>query len=65
MSGLLPDIDINLKFCTLYDIEGYQIERALREAGIPGLGLETDYTDEDAGQLRTRVGAFLEMLDSD
>lgn len=55
-------IDINLKFCTLYDIEGYLVENALKEAGIPVLGLETDYTDEDAGQLRTRVGAFLEIL---
>lgn len=55
-------IDINLKFCTLYDIEGYLVENALKEAGIPVLGLETDYNDEDAGQLRTRVGAFLEIL---
>jgi benzoyl-CoA reductase/2-hydroxyglutaryl-CoA dehydratase subunit BcrC/BadD/HgdB len=55
-------IDVSLKFCTLYDIEGFQVEKALKEAGIPCLGLETDYTDEDAGQLRTRVGAFLEML---
>lgn len=57
-------IDINLKFCTLYDIEGYTVEKKLKEEGIPVLGLETDYTDEDAGQLRTRVGAFLEMMDS-
>ena len=26
------------------------------------LALETDYTDNDAEQLRTRVGAFVEML---
>ena len=38
------------------------MERALREKGIPVLGLETDYTDTDAGQLRTRIGAFLELL---
>jgi benzoyl-CoA reductase/2-hydroxyglutaryl-CoA dehydratase subunit BcrC/BadD/HgdB len=56
-------IDIGLKFCTLYDIEGYHVEKALKNAGIPCLGLETDYTDEDAGQLRTRIGAFLEMLE--
>jgi benzoyl-CoA reductase/2-hydroxyglutaryl-CoA dehydratase subunit BcrC/BadD/HgdB len=55
-------IDIDLKFCTLYDIEGFHVEKALKSAGIPCLGLETDYTDEDAGQLRTRIGAFLEML---
>ncbi|NTU88581.1 MAG: 2-hydroxyacyl-CoA dehydratase [Actinobacteria bacterium] len=55
-------IDVNLKFCSLYDVEGYTVERALKEAGIPVLGLETDYTDEDAGQLKTRIGAFIEML---
>jgi len=55
-------IDANLKFCTLYDTEGRDLERALKEAGIPVLGLETDYVDTDAEQLRTRIGAFLEML---
>jgi len=55
-------IDVNLKFCTLYDTEGRDVERKLKAAGIPVLGLETDYTDTDAEQLRTRVGAFIEML---
>ena len=55
-------LDVNLKFCTLYDTEGRDVERALKEAGIPVLGLETDYVDTDAEQLRTRIGAFLEML---
>ncbi|MDR2700361.1 MAG: 2-hydroxyacyl-CoA dehydratase family protein [Nitrososphaerota archaeon] len=55
-------IDANLKFCTLYDIEGYTVERALKEAGVAVLGLETDYSDGDFAQLRTRVEAFLEIL---
>ncbi|MBC3796368.1 double-cubane-cluster-containing anaerobic reductase [Acetobacterium tundrae] len=55
-------IDVNLKFCELYDTEGYKVERALKEAGIPILGIETDYTDSDAQQLSTRIGAFVEML---
>ena len=57
-------IDVNLKFCNLYDTEGYFVERALKEAGIPVLGIETDYTDSDAQQLRTRVSAFIEMLNA-
>lgn len=57
-------IDVNLKFCSLYDTEGFKVERALKEAGIPVLGIETDYTDTDASQLRTRIGAFIEMLDN-
>lgn len=55
-------IDVNLKFCCLYDTEGYTVEKALKEAGIPVLGIETDYTDSDAEQLKTRIGAFIEML---
>ena len=37
-------------------------DRALKEAGIPVLGIETDYDDGDSEQLRTRIGAFVEML---
>ena len=55
-------IDVNLKFCCLYDTEGYTVEKAMKDAGIPVLGIETDYTDEDAEQLRTRIEAFVEML---
>ncbi|MBU5489582.1 double-cubane-cluster-containing anaerobic reductase [Butyricicoccus intestinisimiae] len=55
-------IDVNLKFCCLYDTEGYTVEAALKEAGIPVLGIETDYDDADAEQLRTRIEAFVEML---
>ena len=55
-------IDVNLKFCCLYDTEGYTVEKTLRENNIPVLGIETDYTDADAEQLRTRIEAFIEML---
>ena len=55
-------IDCNLKFCCLYDTEKYSVARALKDANIPVLQLETDYADTDAEQLRTRIGAFVEML---
>lgn len=55
-------IDINLKFCQTYDIEGYTLEQRLNEAGIKVLGIETDYTDSDASQIKTRVEAFVETL---
>jgi len=57
-------IDVNLKFCNLYDTEGFLVERSMKEAGIPVLGIETDYTDSDAQQLRTRITAFIEMLNN-
>lgn len=55
-------IDCSLKFCCLYDTEKYSVKQALNEAGIPVLDLETDYEDSDSEQLRTRIGAFLEMI---
>ena len=31
-------------------------------AGIPVLGIETDYAESDLGQLSTRIEAFLETI---
>ena len=55
-------IHYNLQFCHTYANEAVTVEKTLQEAGIPLLRLETDYSDEDSGQLRTRIDAFLEML---
>lgn len=52
----------NLQFCHPYSIEYRKVEKALQEAGIPVIKIETDFSDEDAGQLQTRIQAFLEML---
>lgn len=52
----------NLQFCHSYGVEYRKVERALKEAGIPVMLVETDYSEEDAGQISTRVEAFLEML---
>ena len=57
-------IDCSLKFCCLYDTEKFSVARALKEAGVPVLSLETDSADTDAEQLRTRIGAFIEMLNA-
>jgi benzoyl-CoA reductase/2-hydroxyglutaryl-CoA dehydratase subunit BcrC/BadD/HgdB len=48
--------------CMLYAMEYTRVKRALDEINIPVYYLDTDYTREDAGQLKTRVEAFLEML---
>lgn len=55
-------IDINLQFCNLYSTEAYLVKQALADRHIPVLHIETDYSEQDAEQLRTRVEAFLEML---
>lgn len=36
----------------------------LKEAGIPNISLDREYHLANAGQLRTRIGAFVEMLGS-
>lgn len=55
-------IHYSLQFCDPYTIEAFKVEKALKEAGIPVMRVETDYSQEDAGQLKTRVEAFLEMV---
>ncbi|MEJ5366283.1 MAG: double-cubane-cluster-containing anaerobic reductase [Desulfosoma sp.] len=55
-------IHYGLSFCQPYGIESFKVERALREAGIPMLAIETDYSMEDVEQLKTRVEAFIEMI---
>jgi len=55
-------VHYNLQFCHTYANEAVKVEKTLAEAGIPLLRIETDYSDEDAGQLRTRIDAFLEMI---
>ncbi len=55
-------VQCHLQFCGPYQIEATKVERAVREAGLPVLRLDTDYSPGDAGQLSTRIEAFLEML---
>jgi len=55
-------IHYGLSFCQPYAIEAFKVEKALTAAGIPMLGIETDYSMEDVEQLKTRVEAFVEML---
>jgi benzoyl-CoA reductase/2-hydroxyglutaryl-CoA dehydratase subunit BcrC/BadD/HgdB len=48
--------------CMLYAMEYTRVRRALDRLGVPVYYLDTDYTREDVGQLKTRVEAFLELL---
>ena len=52
-------VDVALQFCTLYEMESFAVEKAAEEAGIPFMHITTDYAGEDAGQLQTRIEAFL------
>ena len=55
-------VDVALQFCTLYEMESFAVEKAAEEAGIPFMHITTDYAGEDAGQLQTRIEAFLETI---
>ncbi len=55
-------IHYSLQFCQPYIVESGPAEDTLKKAGVPVLRLETDYSQEDMGQLRTRVEAFLEKM---
>jgi len=51
-----------LQFCQPYLMESMSVEKALEERNIPALRIDTDYSMEDIGQLKTRVEAFIELI---
>lgn len=51
-----------LSFCHTYNVESHLVVEALEKEGIPCLLIESDYSPEDVGQIKTRVEAFLESL---
>jgi benzoyl-CoA reductase/2-hydroxyglutaryl-CoA dehydratase subunit BcrC/BadD/HgdB len=48
--------------CMLYAMEYTRVKKVLDSINIPVYYLDTEYTREDVGQMKTRVEAFLEML---
>jgi len=55
-------VHYSLQFCQPYIVESGPVEKGWEAAGLPTLRLETDYSQEDAGQLKTRIEAFVERL---
>ncbi len=53
-----------LQNCHDYNVEGVKVDRALKSENIPMLKIETDYAMGDATQIKTRVEAFLEIIQS-
>jgi len=49
--------------CELYDEESYLFEKVLRERGIPMLVVESDYHSLATGAVRTRLEAFVEIME--
>jgi len=56
-------VDITWTGCHTYNVESRVLKEHLhKHGGVPLLQIETDYSQGDAGQIKTRVEAFLEMI---
>jgi len=53
-------IHYSIQFCTPYMMEAYKAEKAVRD--VPFMRIETDYSMEDLGQLKSRIEAFIEVI---
>ncbi len=51
-----------LQYCHTYNIEAAVIDKSLKQIGIPSIKIETDYSQEDIGQIKTRIEAFAEII---
>jgi benzoyl-CoA reductase/2-hydroxyglutaryl-CoA dehydratase subunit BcrC/BadD/HgdB len=64
VESLKPDlvIDLVLQSCHTYNVEAVKVESYVREdLGVNYLKLVTDFSQQDLGQLKTRIAAALEM----
>ncbi|MCX6561331.1 MAG: double-cubane-cluster-containing anaerobic reductase [Candidatus Aminicenantes bacterium] len=52
-----------LHACHTYNVEAIAMADALKAAGVPSIKIETDYSEEDIGQLQIRIEAFIESLE--
>lgn len=55
-------VDITLSACHTYAIEGFSVKNSVKNEGASYLQIETDYSKQDIGQIRTRLEAFCELL---
>lgn len=55
-------IDVTLQTCTTYMIETRAVRKLCESLNVPYMSMETDYSEEDGGQIDTRIAAFLETL---
>jgi len=53
-----------LRLCQVYDYEFSKVYRVLEKRNMPIIKIETEYSEEDAGQEKTRIEAFIEMIEA-
>jgi benzoyl-CoA reductase/2-hydroxyglutaryl-CoA dehydratase subunit BcrC/BadD/HgdB len=59
VDGVIAEI---IPYCAPLENDKPVLRKALDQRGIPLLELELEYCEQPSGQVRTRVEAFLEML---
>jgi len=59
VEGVIQNI---LQFCHGYNVEAKVVEKTLKGIGIPSIKIESDYSEEDIGQIQIRIEAFSELL---
>jgi benzoyl-CoA reductase/2-hydroxyglutaryl-CoA dehydratase subunit BcrC/BadD/HgdB len=52
-----------LRCCETYNLEYHYIHQHFDKTGIPIIKIESEYDPSDFGQINTRMGAFLEILE--
>lgn len=55
-------IEVILQTCHPYSIESREVKKLITDTGIPYMALETDYSESNIGQIKTRIAAFMEIL---
>jgi benzoyl-CoA reductase/2-hydroxyglutaryl-CoA dehydratase subunit BcrC/BadD/HgdB len=61
VDGIVSEI---VRFCTYNGWDKFDLKKQMEKRGIPILELDVEYGENWSGQMRTRVEAFLEMLES-
>ena len=59
VDGVIENV---LTACHTFNVESARMQRAVENAGIPYMKIETDYSAGDQGQIDTRIAAFIETL---
>ncbi|WP_026478539.1 double-cubane-cluster-containing anaerobic reductase [Alkaliphilus transvaalensis] len=58
-------VDLTWQACHTYNIESFTVRNFVKdELGLPFIQIETDYSDSDTGQLKVRIEAFLETIET-
>jgi len=55
-------IECTLVACHTFNLESHTVGKHIMQKGLPYIHIESDYSQEDAGQFATRLEAFLEVV---